>query len=87
MPAIDDAEHDQPKSLPVSDTKTIARGLGVGDRLVGQLTECVARRIISGARGAAINRQCLRLAVGARQHQHLVDDLAVVGPALFEAAV
>ena len=55
------AEHDQPKGLPVSDAKTIACGLSVGDRMVSELTECVARRIISGARSAAINRERLAL--------------------------
>ena len=44
------AKHDEPERLPVSDAETVARGLRVGDGLVGQLAERVARRIIGAAR-------------------------------------
>ena len=59
------AEQNEPERLPIGGTEPIAGGLRVGDRLVGELAERVARGVVGGARGAAVNCQRLSLAVGA----------------------
>ncbi len=80
-------EENEPERLAVRHRETIAGDLRAGDRLIGELAERVAGGVIGDARGAAVDRQRLGLAIAARQHQHLVDDLAIVGPVRLEPVV
>ena len=57
-----DAEKNQPECLPIGDAEPPARRLRVGNGLIGQPAERVARRVI-GARDDRIDRKRLRLAV------------------------
>ena len=82
-----DGEEDEPERMAIGDGEPIARDLGAGDGLVGELAERIARRVIGGARRAAVDLQRLVLAVAARQHQHLVDDAAIVVPVRLELIV
>ncbi len=82
-----DGEKDEPEGLAIGGGEALARGLRAGDRLIGQLAERVACRVIGRARRPAVDLQRFVLAIVARQHQHLVDDAAIVVPARLELVV
>ena len=44
----DDGEEDEPERMAIGDREAVACGLGAGNRLVGQLAERVAGRVIGG---------------------------------------
>jgi hypothetical protein len=83
----DDAERDQPKCLPVGDAEPLAGGLRISDRLIGQLTERVARRLIGRARCTAIERLSIGFAIRTRERRDLVDQCPVFVPVLLEHCV
>ncbi|HTP93194.1 MAG TPA: hypothetical protein VMJ52_15735 [Xanthobacteraceae bacterium] len=82
-----DREQNEPEGLPISDAEAIACDLGIGDSAIRELAQRVAGGIVSGARSAAINRECVRPVIGARETQHPVDDRPIIAPPRGECAV
>src|ERR1700761_5704347 len=73
--------------MPISGGEPVACDLSTGDSLVGKLAERIACRVVGGTRRAAIDAPRIVLATVTNEHQHSVDDSAVIVPVRLELVV